>query len=174
MEGDQAQSQAQTGRCSPAVAKHVPLMFRVANIGLCVFMCATAIDSLSNESSESDTDAIFVALYVFLFAVMLFVFEAMSFLPKPIAYVDAVYRANFGFMYKPVTKAVFLVFVGFLQFGLDSSHSNALGLSCGILTISSGILMAVVYCKDTSIFDAPGEKYTPPAIPPVGSDQASV
>ena len=109
-----------------------------------------------------------------LFAVMLFVFEAMSFLPKPIAYVDAVYRANFGFMYKPATKAVFLVFVGFLQFGLDSSHSNALGLSCGILTISSGILMAVVYCKDTSIFDAPGEKYTPPAIPPIGSDQASV
>lgn len=137
-------------------------------------MCATAIDSLSNESSESDTDAIFVALYVFLFAVMLFVFEAMSFLSKPIAYVDAVYRANFGFMYKPATKAVFLVFVGFLQFGLDSSHSNALGLSCGILTISSGILMAVVYCKDTSIFDAPGEKYTPPAIPPIGSDQASV
>ncbi|KAH8057630.1 hypothetical protein JL722_6717 [Aureococcus anophagefferens] len=130
-------------------------MFRVANIGLCVFMCATAIDSLSNESSESDTDAIFVALYVFLFAVMLFVFEAMSFLPKPIAYVDAVYRANFGFMYKPVTKAVFLVFVGF---------------RAG----NGGILMAVVYCKDTSIFDAPGEKYTPPAIPPVGSDQASV
>ncbi|KAH8046723.1 hypothetical protein JL720_16318 [Aureococcus anophagefferens] len=128
-------------------------MFRVANIGLCVFMCATAIDSLSNESSESDTDAIFVALYVFLFAVMLFVFEAMSFLPKPIAYVDAVYRANFGFMYKPVTAPSSSP-SSVLQFGLDSSHSNALGLSCGILTISSGILMAVVYCKDTSIFDA--------------------
>ena len=185
------------GKCDPAWAKRVPMVFRIVNIGLCVFMCATAIDSLSNEDDESafsrrplsvlaplsrraslsslgDTDAIFVALYVFLFAFILFVFEAHQFSPKPIKYVDDVYRANFGFMYKPLTKAIFLIFVGFLQFGLDSSNGNAMGLSCGVLTIADGVILTAVYCKDSTIFDVPGEKYTPPTIPPAGSDMASV
>ena len=152
-------------------------------------MCAAAIDSLSNEDGTGassavleraraiprhhpmspvaeDTDAIFVACYVFLFAVMLFVFEASSFSPRPVRWLEGVYRANFGFLYKPVSKSVFLIFIGFLQFGLDSSKGNAMGLACGILTIAAGVGLTLVYCKEPAHFNTPGEKYTPPVIPP--------
>lgn len=112
-----------------------------------------------------------MATYVFLFAVMLFVFEAHSFLPRPVGAVENLYRANFGFLYKPVSKSIFLIFVGFLQFGLDSSNGNAMGLACGILTIAAGVLLTLVYCKQPAHFENPGEKYTPPAIPPIPASQ---
>lgn len=40
-----------------------------------------------------------------------------------------------------------------------------MGYACGILTIVCGVFMTMVFCKDTSVFDKPGEKYTPPQIP---------
>lgn len=83
-------------------------------------MCVTAVDSLSRDNDISETDSIFVAAYVFLFAVILFFFELTQF--KSIPKLDKAYKANFGFLYKPISKGIFLIFVGFLQFGLDASQ----------------------------------------------------
>jgi hypothetical protein len=43
------------------------------------------------------------------FAVLLFVFEASQF--HSVAWVDDVYVKNFGFMFKPISKSIFLCFV---------------------------------------------------------------
>jgi len=51
------------------------------------------------------------------FAALLFFHESSQF--YPIAQVDDVVVRNFGFLYKPLGKGVFLVFIAFLNFGLS-------------------------------------------------------
>ena len=136
--------------------KWVAIGFRVLHIGLCAFMCVAAVDALERKGGSIDeTDTIFVAAYIFLFALIFGVFEITQF--KPVAAIDALYRANFGFLYKPMSKGVFLIFIGFLQFGLK----NTFGLACGILTIACGIVLQLVYCKDPNLLIDVGS-YTPP------------
>ena len=43
----------------------------------------------------------------------------------PAKKLEEVYLANFGFMFKPLSKALFFIFVGFLQFGLDGTGGRA-------------------------------------------------
>lgn len=125
----------------------VAVAFRCFHICLTVFMTATAALALAADADVKDTDAIFVAFYIFVFAVLLFVFEASQF--TKIAALDAAYRQNFGFLYKPLSKAVFIIFIGFLFFGLKGDR--ALKYACGIVTICDGIVLAGVYCKDASL-----------------------
>jgi len=85
----------------------VAIGFRVFHIGLCAFMCVAAVDTLAGNLSINDTDEIFIAAYVFLFAVILAVFEISQF--KPLPAIEDVYTANFGFIYKPISKGVFII-----------------------------------------------------------------
>ncbi|KAJ8614513.1 hypothetical protein CTAYLR_000787 [Chrysophaeum taylorii] len=154
--------------------KWVAVAFRCFHIGLCVFMCVTAVFSLSSDNDIGDTDSIFVAVYVFLFAaslrrprVILFVFEISRF--KSIPPVEVVYTDNFGFLYKQLSKAAFLVFIGFLQFGLSGSKSFT--YSCGIITIANGVVLSLVYCKDSTLLDEGPEKYKPPVAPTARSQE---
>jgi len=124
----------------------VAVAFRVFHLGLCAFMCVAAIEALEGGDNVDKTDRYFVAAYIFLLAVILGVFEISCFF-KPAPTLETFYKNNLGFIYKPISKGVFLIFVGFLQFGLN----NVFGLACGILTIADGIVLQLVYCKDPNL-----------------------
>mmetsp|Transcript_6035 Transcript_6035/g.8539 ORF Transcript_6035/g.8539 Transcript_6035/m.8539 type:complete len:158 (+) Transcript_6035:34-507(+) len=138
----------------------VAIAFRSFHIGLAAFMCVAAVDALENESDFDHTDIIFVAAYVFLFAVILAVFEISQFF-NPFPPLHALYRQNFGFIFKPISKGVFIIFIGFLQFGLK----NTFGLACGIISIADGVFLQLVYCKDSSLLVDGPVPYDPPRVP---------
>lgn len=138
----------------------VGVAFRCFHLGLTVFMTATAALALAADTDIKDTDAIFVAFYIFVFAVILFVFEASQF--TQISFLDLAFRQNFGFLFKPLSKAIFIIFIGFLFFGLKGDR--ALKYACGIVTIADGVVLAGVYCKDPSLLVVEPDSYTPPTV----------
>lgn len=118
--------------------------FRVVNIGLCVFMAAVAVLSIlgfgnvnGNQLSE-----FFVALYLMLFAATWFTFEVMQI--QPVDYIIHHLKRNFGFLFHPIGKALFIIFVAFLNFGVQD---DTLGIACGVLCIADGVILIVLYLK---------------------------
>ena len=78
------------------------------------YLLASAIMSFAAFFSlgTNDLALLFIALYVWFFAVLIFCFElALSVVSKQIA-------ENFGFMYNPLARTIFLVFVMMLCFEL--------------------------------------------------------
>jgi hypothetical protein len=80
---------------------------KVAIVGLCVLMTITAFYGLSMLNSISEASDVFVALYLFVFALMLFGFEIVE--VYPCQALDFIYRRNFGFMYGAKGKAFFII-----------------------------------------------------------------
>ena len=101
-------------------------MLRVAFIIVAILMGAAAYLRLATTPSIS---TVFVALYVWFFALVICCFElAIGFIAKIIA-------ENFGFMYFPTGKGVFLAFVSFLCLDL-----SIFGIICTCLLL---VLMCV-------------------------------
>jgi len=90
---------------------------------------------------------IFVAIYMILFAILLFAYECMWW--KSVDSVVRPLRKNFGFLFGIKGKATFIIFVAFLNFGLNSAGEPAksLGLATGILFLINGVLHMGAYLK---------------------------
>ena len=86
---------------------------RIATMMICILMAATALIGLSCVHGVESTGRIFVAVYMFLFAGLLFIFEGVQM--RNIEYLDHIYRRNFGFMYNSLAKSFFIIFIGFLR-----------------------------------------------------------
>jgi COPI associated protein len=78
-----------------------------------------------------DPSLAFLAVYMMLFAILLFAYEFMWW--TPIAWLNKMLRKNFGFMYGLGGKGAYLIFVAFLCLGLGND-----GL-VKILTWATGI-----------------------------------
>lgn len=89
---------------------------RLANVILSVLLCTGAFMELLTSTSTA-----VISLYVFSFSVMLCCFETHL---KAIAQSIA---ANFGFLYNPYGRALFLLFIAMLCFGM----SNIVSLLAG-------------------------------------------
>ncbi|CAN0181792.1 unnamed protein product [Scytosiphon promiscuus] len=122
----QQQAAAPTAAELEREAKVPQLMIymRLANIGLCILLAATALAKLI--VAGADLSGAVLAVYLFAFSCILCCFEThLKVVAKTIA-------ANFGFLYNAKGRATFLVFVGVLCFSLAT-----------LLAYIAGVLMIV-------------------------------
>jgi len=134
-----------------------------------------SIDSRHGSSVES-IDTAFVAVYSLLFSVLLFIYEV----PKFGMCSDEVhdlfskyFSSNFGFLYSPTSRGVFLIFIALLQFSLEANpgaecidkndsqpscetnNENWLGILTGTLLVFEGILVMVLQCVKPDVLQEP-------------------
>ena len=85
--------------CSPTVVSIGRRFFYILNLGIPVFLAYTGVMGLITLESYSATSTatVFQAIYMILFATLLFVFEAIQICPCES--VDNVIKRNFGFFY---------------------------------------------------------------------------
>ena len=153
---------------SPTVRQRLPLALRTWVICLTAYLCCSGVFALIGAAGLKDLDEVFLGLYVLLFALGIFAFEATRFVSSsdPAQYVEAVYRRNFGFMLKAPTRGMFLIFVGFMALGLNSPIKY-LTLFCGILTVVTGIVYILLACRDPDLFSEASTSSPEPYAPPI-------
>eukprot|EP01031_Cornospumella_fuschlensis_P036725 gene36725-44548_t len=110
---------------------------------LCILMAATAIIGVDAVSK------IFVIVYMLFFSVLLLVFEAIEL--RRIDWIDHLFRRNFGFMYKAMGKAFFIIFIAFLSFGLG--EPQGLTYATGSAWALFGFLEVGLYLKYPELFE---------------------
>mmetsp|Transcript_36637 Transcript_36637/g.43786 ORF Transcript_36637/g.43786 Transcript_36637/m.43786 type:complete len:194 (-) Transcript_36637:195-776(-) len=124
-------------------------------IGLCASMIALGLSVLFELTFGGfpDFSDFFIAAYMILFAVLLFLYEMMWWCT-----VDGLnkrIRKNFGFMYKIQGKAAYIIFVALLCLGVDRKilgELEWLQWFTGIAWFSMGILLEVLICFQPSVF----------------------
>jgi len=119
---------------------------KVITMCLCVLIFAAAVVRLETIRFTSGGQ-IFVACYMLFFSALLFVFEAMQ--TQPIVWLDHMLRRNFGFLYSPMGKAAFIIFIAFLCLGLDGD----LSIITGIVVAAFGAGEVALYLKDPKLFE---------------------
>mmetsp|Transcript_18420 Transcript_18420/g.62478 ORF Transcript_18420/g.62478 Transcript_18420/m.62478 type:complete len:180 (+) Transcript_18420:56-595(+) len=116
-------------------------VFRFFNAGSAVMMAATGALGIMGADNVDDTGIIFVALYMILFAAILFTFEMVQVYPCEL--MQRIYRRNFGFLFGTKGKALFIIFIAFLNFGL--AVQRTLSLATGLVLIFLGSLQLIAY-----------------------------
>jgi hypothetical protein len=86
---------------------------------------------------------------VLLFATLLFFHEISQF--YPIEKIDEIVRKNFGFLYKPLGKGGFMVFIAFLNFGI--SVDTTMGTITGIVLAIVGVGYILLYLQNPDAFE---------------------
>lgn len=127
----------------------VQYALRIATMMICILMAATALIGLSCIHGVESTGRIFVAIYMFLFAGLLFVFEGVQM--RNIEYLDHIYRRNFGFMYNSLAKSFFIIFIGFLSFGLG--EPSTLSFCNGLIFAGFGAGELALFLKFPELFE---------------------
>ncbi len=122
---------------------------------------AADYDGGSNYSNrvyhKYDLSEPFLAFYMILFAVLLFVYELMWW--TPLTALNDNMRKNFGFMYGLQGKGLYLIFVAFLCFGLGKdARVLILNYFTGISFLVVGCLHIFIVCSKPEI----AQEYQPP------------
>ncbi len=87
----------------------------------------------------------FLASYMILFALLLFMYELMWWTPMP--FINKALRKNFGFMYGLRGKGLYLIFAGCLCLGLGNDATvKELNWATGIAFLAVGLLHWFVIC----------------------------
>ena len=101
----------------------------------------------------------FLASYMILFALLLFSYELLWWVP--IAPLNRTLRKTFGFMYGLKGKGFYMIFVAFLCLGLLEENDQTiklLGWATGIAFLAIGVLHIFLILSNPDFID----KYTPP------------
>ena len=169
----QQQQQQQTH--STTTRRCIKMTFFVLNLGFMVMMSAAGFLGIQSAQSISDSSTIIVGLYMFLFAVIMGLYEILQI--YPCTGVDTFYKKNFGFLYGVTGKCAFLIFMAVLCFGLVTpntaqsttttgsstpatpqglniqNQAQQLAVATGILVGLWGIIQYAVYWKFPQLFD---------------------
>lgn len=140
-------------------------------MGLSVMMCALGVLTLINfvTPASNDISEVFLAVYMVLFAVLLFSYELMWWMTVP--WINKLLRKNFGFLYGLQGKGFYLIFVAFLCLGLGNDNSvRELTWATGISYLVFGSLHIFIVCLRPEIsmkYQAPtaGLTFEPAATP---------
>mmetsp|Transcript_8353 Transcript_8353/g.14160 ORF Transcript_8353/g.14160 Transcript_8353/m.14160 type:complete len:179 (-) Transcript_8353:92-628(-) len=135
-------------------------VFSFLLFGTAILMAFTGTKAVIDTDSGDDIGALFIGLYMFLFAVILFVYEVTC--VKPIAVVDDFYSKNFGFLYGPVGKGLYLLFISIMAFGVadDDGNPTTNGIITGVITLLMSVLHLGCAFRFPEYFDKK-EKYHP-------------
>ena len=112
-------------------------------------MVMTALIGLTEVSSVDESGRIFVATYMIFFSVLLIMFEISQI--RPCENVDFMFKRNFGFLYGTKGKALYIVFVAFLSFGL--TEPATLCFATGSLFALLGAFQNAMYLKFPDLYD---------------------
>jgi hypothetical protein len=123
-------------------------MLSLMNMGLAALMTALGVLTLI-EVHKGGLGALsepFLASYMILFAVLLFLYEVMWWSPFPS--MNKSMRKNFGFLYGLRGKGLYIIFVAFLCFGLGKDASvKELNYATGAAFLAGGLLhYFVIFC----------------------------
>ena len=83
-----------------------------------------------------------VSLYLLLFALTWFTFEVSQVVACDVIVIQL--KRNFGFLFHPLGKSLFIIFCAFLNFGVQA---RTLGLATGICIATDGVLLVLLYLK---------------------------
>ena len=132
------------------------------NFGISAMMAALGVLTLLDFSGGSLTEIAstpFLASYMILFALLLFFYELMWWMPVPS--INQSLRKNFGLMYGLKGKGLYQIFVAFLCLGLMDERHNVvriLGWSTGIAFLATGVFHLFLVFSNPDFMDA----YRPP------------
>lgn len=118
-------------------------VFNLVNALLLGVACYFAFTMVSVSHSVTQT---FLAVYIGVFALLLCAFELR------VKWTEPRIRRSFGFMFTYTGRAVFLIFLGAIAFGmLDSQYSQEEGykwcLGVGVATIANAIFNCFIICS---------------------------
>ena len=119
-------------------------------------MAATGVLGILQADSTDDTGVVFMGLYMIIFSLILAVFEVSQLSPS--MGIDNLWKRNFGFLYGPLGRGAYMLFIAILCFGIKKPYE--LALASGVVIIffgTSQILMSLWYPQ---YFDKK-EKYQP-------------
>jgi hypothetical protein len=145
-------------------------MLSFFNMLLATAMAALGVLTLLEYTEFDDITTVFLSVYMVIFGVLLFLYELIWW--QPIAYLNRMFRKNFGFMYGLKGKGFYLIFIAFLCLGLrDTQGSKVKGLdwATGISWLVAGVLhVSLAMC-----WPEIAEKYRPPTagLSSLGEDQ---
>ena len=122
------------------VAPALVWVFRIINMILCVMMAATGAIGIKNMRYEFLGDL--VPLYIIALAALWFCYEVNTIRPCPP--ITGLYKRNFGFFYNALGKALFIIFMGLLNFGVEA---GALGIITAIAVAVDGGLLILLFLK---------------------------
>jgi len=122
-------------------------MLSILNMGLAVLMSFLGVLTIIrvHQYGIEILSEPFLAFYMILFAVLLFLYELMWWAPSTKINDDM--RLNFGFMYGLRGKGLYLIFVAFLCLGLGKEAKVAiLNYFTGVAFLIGGLLHIFVVC----------------------------
>jgi hypothetical protein len=96
---------------------------KTITILLCFFQIVTALLGLLSVSGVQQLGKVLTAIYMLFFASVLGIFEAYQLKPSAFIKIDHMYRRNFGFIFNPLGKSLYIIFIAFLSFGLEEPAS---------------------------------------------------
>lgn len=147
------------------------MLLSFVNMGLAAMMGALGILTLIKYRGNSvdDLTVAFLAVYMVIFATILFIYELIWW--GPIAKLNKMYRKNFGFMYGLTGKGLYLVCIAFLCLGLkdkaeDVSSVRGLDWATGIGWLAVGFFHVFIACIWPELVDV----YRPPTAGLTGSE----
>jgi len=127
----------------------------VLNMVVSGLMVMTAVFQILESGFDYDIlQETFVSVYMILFASLLFGYEFMWWMGIP--WVNKMIRKNFGFLYGVKGKAAFIVFVAFLNFGLEGAEGELQGtkmklrefsIILGVAMLALGVIHFIVWFK---------------------------
>lgn len=119
------------------------------NMGLAALMTALGVLTIIQvqRTGVNDLSEPFLAFYMILFAVLLFLYELMWW--SPMKKLNKDMRKNFGFLYGLRGKGLYLIFVAFLCFGLGKDAKvTILNYCTGASFLAGGLLhMFVIFFR---------------------------
>lgn len=120
----------------------------VLDMGLAAMMAALGVLTIievHKSGVNGDFSEPFLATYMILFSILLFMYELMWWTPLP--GVNKAMRKNFGFLYGLRGKGLYLIFVACLCLGLGKDASvKTLNWATGITFLAVGCLHWFVIC----------------------------
>lgn len=124
-------------------------MLRVINLANAVFLAVASF--FSYKDLATGPTRFFLATYIGIFALLLCLFESR------VPWTEGIIRRNFGFMFTYTGRAVFLIFLGAICFGMIDSTANSNGNStstgfyivvgAGCATLLNSILNCFIICS---------------------------
>jgi hypothetical protein len=136
-------------------ASAILVLLSIADIGIAALMATLGVLTLIELNGVSDTAAGFLAAYMIIFALLLFVYELMWWVGIPT--VNLVLRKNFGFLYGLKGKGLYLIFVAFLTLGLKNDSFGkivtSLTWATGFSFLGMGVLHLFLVCVHPTITD---------------------
>jgi len=112
---------------------------------------ASALGIQSSYATSANT--VVVGLYILLFSLILLVYEIVQVGTKcctnRLDWIDLLWKKNFGFLYGPLGRGAYVMFVGALMFGISGSLATGAAIFC----IIWGIALILISYQFKNLFE---------------------